>query len=237
MNSTVRKITISALMIALTVICLKVISIYPGFPFVRISFGPALIVFSSLYLGPVYGAVVGAGSDLLGAFVFPTGAYQPLFTLVYGLLGFLPWFLNWIFKRIKNQKFAGFAVYFAIICWFLASMALVWLYPKIDSLTYKIVYSSVGAGLLVAMLVGLHFISKKFAKKYPEYDNKFYRYVLICIVVEIVLMVFANSYVKSLTFEQPYFLVVEWMILISFIDIPLNSFVSYYLELLVSKIR
>ena len=237
MNSTVRKITISALLIAITVICLKVIAIYPGFPFVRISFGPALIIFSSLYLGPVYGLVVGAASDVLGAFLIPTGVYQPLITVVYGLLGVIPWVLNWLFKKINNQKFAGITVYFLVISWFLVSMAMVWFYPQIDNMTYKIVYSSVGLALAVGLLIGLHFISKYFEKKNPEYDNKFYRYALISVIVEIVLMVFGNSFAKSLVYEQPYMLIVEWMALISFIDIPLASFGSYYLDLLLSKIR
>ena len=237
MNKAVRKITISALLLALTVICLKVIAINPGFSFVRVSLGPALIIFSSLFLGPVYGGVVGAGSDLLGAFVFPTGEYQPLFTLVYGLLGVLPWFLNFILKRINNRKFTAIFFNFLLICWSIATVLTVWLYPQINEMNLKIIYSSVGVALAIGTIISLFFISKHFQNKFPEYDNKFYRYALICLICEIVLMVFGNSLVKSIHFSQPYMLMVEWMALISFINIPINSFGSYYLEILLSKIR
>ena len=237
MNGKVRKITLSALLIALTVICLKVISINPGYLFVRISLGPALVIFSSLYLGPIYGVIVGAGSDLLGAFVFPTGEYQPLFTLIYGLLGLLPWLLNYIFKKVNNRKFAGIFFNFALILWTIITILTVWLYPQIDNLNLKIIYSCVGVALAIGTAIAIFFISKYFKKKFPEYDNKFYRYALICLISEIVLMVFANSLVKSIHFDEPYMLMVEWMALISFINIPINSFGSYYLEVLVSKIK
>lgn len=237
MNNAVRKITISALLIALTVICLKVIAINPGFSFVRISFGPALIIFSSLYLGPVYGAVVGAGSDLLGAFVFPTGEYQPLFTLVYGVLGVLPWLLNFLFKKINNGKFAGIFFIFLVILWVIAAGLMVWLFPQISDLKIKIIFSCVGVILAVGMLVGIFFISNHFKTKFPEYDDKFYRYASICLICEIIVMVFGNSLVKSFHYDVPYMLVVEWMALISFINITINSFGSYYLEVLISKIN
>lgn len=237
MNKTVRKITISALLMALAVICLKVIAINPGYLFVRISLGPALIIFSSLYLGPLYGAIVGAGADVLGAFIFPTGEYQPLFTLIYGLLGVLPWFINYIFKMINNRKFAAISFNIALICWTIITVLTVWLYPQIDQLNLKIIYSCVGVALAIGTMIAIHFISKHFRTKFPDYDDKFYRYALICLVVEIVLMVFANSLVKSIHFEQPYMLMVEWMALISFINLPINTFGSYYLEVILSKIR
>lgn len=237
MNKTVRKITISALLIALTVICLKVIAINPGYSFVRISFGPALIIFASLYLGPIYGAIVGASSDVIGAFVFSTGVYQPLFTVIYGILGVLPWLLNFLFKHIKSRKFTAISFNFLLICWTIVSICLVWLYPQIDQQNLKIIYTSVGSVLAVGLMAGLYFISKHFRKKFPEYDDKFYRYALICLITEIVLMVFGNSFVKYIQYEQPYMLVVEWMAIISFINIPINVFGSYYLDILVSKIE
>ena len=237
MNGHVRKITLTALLIALTTICLKVIAVYPMPPFVRISLGPALVIFSSLYLGPFYGAIVGAGSDALGALIFPTGAYQPLFTVVYAVLGVLPWLLNFAFKKLNNKKIAGISAFFLLICWTIAVILTVWFYPQINDMTAKIVYSSVGGALALGMIVGTYFLSKHFDKKHSDCDNKFYRYVLISLISEITLMVFANSAVKAFTFEQPFMLMVEWMALISFINVPINAFGSYYLELLLSKLN
>lgn len=237
MNGTVRKITITAMLLALTVIFTKVLGINPGFWAVRISFGPALIILSSLYLGPVYGLIVGAGSDALGALIFPTGEYQPLFTLVYGLLGVLPWLFNFLFRKINKPKLSAIVFNVLLVVWLCAVVSLVWLFPQIDNLTMQIVYSCLAVVLTVGTSVGIFFINKYFKNKNMEYNNRFYRYALTCMLCEIIVMVFGNSLVKSFHFEQPYLLMIEWMGLVSFINIPLNSFGSYYLELLLQKIK
>ena len=58
----IQKICLSGLFIALTVILQKVIAInyIPVIPFVRVSMGgPALIIFSSVFFGPIYGMIIG----------------------------------------------------------------------------------------------------------------------------------------------------------------------------------
>ena len=86
--SVVQKITLAGLFMALTAVLQKVVAInYLAFaPFVRISFGgPALIIFSSILLGPIYGAFVGLGSDLLGYLIFDIRQFPlyPQITAIY----------------------------------------------------------------------------------------------------------------------------------------------------------
>ena len=88
----IQKICLSGLFMALIVILQKVVAInYLAFaPFVRVSFGgPALIIFASVLLGPVYGALIGAGSDLLGYLIFDPRMYPPYLqiTAIYTVLG------------------------------------------------------------------------------------------------------------------------------------------------------
>ena len=71
--SIIQKITLSGLFIALITILQKVIAInyIAVVPFVRISFGGcALLIFASVFLGPWYGLLIGAASDILGYFIF-----------------------------------------------------------------------------------------------------------------------------------------------------------------------
>ena len=108
-TSLIQKITLSGLLLALTIIFTRFLSIQniPVIPFVRISIGPALIILTSLLLGPICGLVVGAGSDILGIVLVPNAlgySINPLFTVVYGLLGLLPWFIYFLVKRIKNPQ-------------------------------------------------------------------------------------------------------------------------------------
>ena len=94
----IQKICLSGLFMAIAVILQKVVAInYLAFaPFVRVSVGvPALIMFSSILLGPVYGLFVGIASDFLGYFIFDASGYPPFLqiTAIYALLGFLSYFV------------------------------------------------------------------------------------------------------------------------------------------------
>ena len=105
----IQKICLTGLFIALSMILQKVIAVnyISAFPFIRLSFGgPALIIFSSILLGPVYGALVGAGSDLLGYIAFDIKAFPlyPQITAIYALLGFAAYFVFSFITSIKNRK-------------------------------------------------------------------------------------------------------------------------------------
>ena len=94
---------------AIVVILQKVVAInYLAFaPFVRVSVGgAALIMFASVLLGPVYGLLIGIGSDLLGYLIFDPRIYPPYLqiTAIYALLGFISYFVFSLVYSIKNTK-------------------------------------------------------------------------------------------------------------------------------------
>ena len=105
----IQKICLSGLIMAIVVILQKVVAInYLAFaPFVRVSLGgPALIMFASVLLGPVYGLLIGIGSDLLGYLIFDPRIYPPYLqiTAIYALLGFISYFVFSLVYSIKNTK-------------------------------------------------------------------------------------------------------------------------------------
>ena len=90
-KTTTEKIVVIAFMIALEVVLSKLISI--NISFLRIGFGFLPIIFLAILYGPVWAGIGYAIGDLLGAFIFPTGAFFPGFTvtafltgLIYGLV-------------------------------------------------------------------------------------------------------------------------------------------------------
>ncbi len=114
----VEKVTLAAMLLAVSVILgsiTKMISI-PHLSFISISFTPAIVVFASLVLGPIYGAVVGGLSDLIPALIMPTGAYNFLLTIVFVLLGILPWLLEKLTKKIRNFFPFTYVVIFLLLC-------------------------------------------------------------------------------------------------------------------------
>ncbi|HBE99039.1 MAG TPA: hypothetical protein DDW18_03285 [Firmicutes bacterium] len=124
--NSIEKITLAATLLAIAIVLgtiTKTIRI-PHLSFLSFSFTPAIVIFSSLCLGPLYGALVGGLSDLIPAFLYPTGAYNFLLTIVFVLLGIFPWLLEKLTKRIRSFFPFGYltcgllAILFALECYF-----------------------------------------------------------------------------------------------------------------------
>lgn len=83
----VKKIVFLALLIAIQIILERFLSI--STPIVRIGFGFLPIALAGILFGPVYAVVVGAVSDVMGFFLFPSGTYFPGFTISGALRGLI----------------------------------------------------------------------------------------------------------------------------------------------------
>jgi len=245
--SQVQKITLAALLLALTIILTRITPLqnFPLIPWVRISLGPALIIFASILLGPIYGAIVGAGSDILGIVLFPNAlgyGINPLFTLVYGLLGILPWLVFFLIKRAENEHISLICLGIASILVFLTLIYFIF-FSKVVAENYnfetyvKWIIVSIAFVLLVANIILLFFINRYFKKKYGEDIVLPYNIAFVCFISELVLMLFLNSLVKTVTFEVNYWVIFFAQAIVFFIDIPLNTFVVEGLLLLTKKIK
>lgn len=121
------KLTMLALLTALQVVLGNLTQI----PFVgkQFNFGFLPIAAAGALLGPVAAAIVGALGDLIGAHLFPAGAYFPGFTLtgaIVGLLYALP-----LYRRQPSWLRAAIAVLLGMIPnLFLNSLWLSMLYTK-----------------------------------------------------------------------------------------------------------
>ncbi len=74
-----------ALLVAMEVVLARFLSI--NTPIVRIGFGFVPIAICGMLYGPMMAGVAGAMSDIIGAVLFPTGAYFPGFTVSAALTG------------------------------------------------------------------------------------------------------------------------------------------------------
>ena len=82
-----RQLTVSALLIALDVVFSRVLAI--NTPLMKIGLGFAAVAVSAMLYGPAWAALTAALGDLIGALLFPTGAYFPGFTLTAALTGLI----------------------------------------------------------------------------------------------------------------------------------------------------
>lgn len=153
----IQKICLAGLFMALAVILQKVVAInyIPVLPFVRVSFcGPALIMFSSVLLGPVYGMLVGIASDLLGYLIFDPRTYPPFLqiTAIYAVLGFFSYFVFSLVRSIKSRKIMlGIEIVSLSAIW-VASSLFLFLNNQVE-LVFKIVVPIVSGLLFIGLIL------------------------------------------------------------------------------------
>lgn len=180
--SPTQKLTFAAMLLALAVISTfvaKSISLpfLSSFPFLRFSLTPAIIIYTSITLGPLYGMVVGAAADVIPAFGFSTGSYNFLITIVYGLFGILPWALEKLTKRFRSGLRKPYAFYGALALIFIAIALIFYLTDWLDSnfgssgVWAKPTILGVIFLLDVGMGVGLYFTNKYYQKRILEYPD------------------------------------------------------------------
>ena len=237
--TTIQKICLSGLFIALVVIFQKVLAInYLAFaPFVRISFGgPALIIFSSILLGPVYGALIGMASDLLGYLIFDPRMYPPYLqiTAIYTLLGFASYYIFSLVFSIKNRK--------ALMIIEITVLALIWAVTSafvifsnqitLFSSTYDVPLLS---KILIPSVLGIMFIGIViFSILYkPRDENPYLSPLHICFasfICDLFIIVLFGSIMKAWAFGFATFLaIIICQAMVMFVNVTLDTlFISTF---------
>ncbi len=241
------KICLAGLFIALVTILQKIIAInyIPIIPFLRISFGgPALIIFSSIFLGPLYGLLIGAASDIIGYFLLDPKmmGYLPQITAIYSVLGLLSYFIFATFKHVKNKKvilviegstFLGLLIFVTLYLFIRPNLQLYSTTYTLE-LWQKILIPSI----LLVLLSGLFVSSILFENKYQK-DKLVLSPLAIsfcCFIVEILVMVLFGTLMKGLAFGfQTYPMILICQIIVMFINIPLNTWLIILLLRLTNR--
>lgn len=242
--SVVQKICMAGLLTALATVCQKVFAInyIPVIPFLRISFGgPATIIFASIFLGPIYGMVVGAGSDLLGYLIFDpkTMGFFPQITLIYLVLGFVPYFIYNFLMTKKTSKVMMILKYVVIALLYLGVVLFLCLNNEIKLYGSKYEMTAL---IRICCLVGmavLTIISELFIllirrqNRLKHIDFNIDSLNLSLIIIEILVMVVFGTLMKGFAFGfGTYIAILLCQIVVMFVNIPLNLFlVSLFLQI------
>ncbi|MBR3293056.1 MAG: folate family ECF transporter S component [Oscillospiraceae bacterium] len=86
-HAALRQLTVSAMLIAIDVIFTRVWAI--NTPLMKIGLGFTAVALSAMLYGPLWAMLTAALGDLVGALLFPTGAYFPGFTVTAALTGLI----------------------------------------------------------------------------------------------------------------------------------------------------
>ena len=229
----IQKICLAGLFIALIVILQKVVAInYLAFaPFVRISFGgPALIIFASVLLGPIYGGLIGAASDLLGYLIFDPRMYPPYLqiTAIYTLLGVASYYVFSFVYSIKNRKALSIIEIAVLTAIWLAVSLYVILSKQITlfSSTYDV---PVLSKVLIPSILGVMFLGViLFSHLYkPKEENSFMSPMQICFasfICDLFIIVIFGSIMKAWAFGFATFLaIILCQAMVMFVNIVLDT--------------
>ena len=239
----VQKIALAGIFIVLIALFQKVFAVnyIPVLPFVRISFGgPALIIFASILLGPWFGLLVGAASDIIGFYIFDPKLMgtAPFFqiTFIYALLGFGSYFIYKLFNYVKNEK-----LMFGIeLGTFIALLIGLTLFVSLDydvplEVWERVLIPTVSFTLLGLTLFVQLFVSYKFKQK--GITINLFNVGFACFVIEMLIMVAFGVAMKTWAFSSSSFLIILIsQIIVAFFNIPLNTFLVSYIMYLSNRL-
>ncbi|HKL73249.1 MAG TPA: ECF transporter S component [Candidatus Onthovivens sp.] len=231
--SLLHKISYGALFMALTIILSRFFALpyFFGLPFLKVSLAPSVVIFSSFYLGPVFGAIVGFGSDLLGSLMFPQGGpYLPLYGIPATLAGLLPVL---IYKVLKMSKIDNKLPISTGVILLALDIFVVLFMSLNDSINYngreyvfhdwiKISVITCFIALSIIFFIGL-FLIKKYFKNGKV--NKLYNIFAIAGAIYIMDFVFKipiSSAIGAFHFSYEFFIIFGVKILTGFISILIH---------------
>ncbi len=213
------KISYSALFIAIGIILSRFVSLPSlfGLPFLKVSLNPSIVMFSSFYLGPLWGFLVGTFCDVFGALLVPQGgAFNPLFTIPASLTGLMPYLIYKVFNNKYEKKYP-----ISLICILFLISTFITIYFSLnnsihsesgkkeyvieDWLRYLMIFGSFG--LSIIYVVGVVLIKSKFK---TAKINKYYNIYTIATAVFLTYFVFkipVSSLIKSFVLNYHFWFV------------------------------
>jgi len=209
------RITISALFIAISIILTRFFVFPYGPTYFRLTLGNVPIILGGILMGPLYGAIIGFGADIIGATLFPSANFL-VFPMISSILyGAIPGLFFMLLRKYKQKNkfplvypvitalYLGAALYFVFqssltnpfdrqVSWTLTPLV------KIISLVISLVFVS---GLLQV----IYFTDKKLKFK-DNYQNFLPSdFALTIIVTELLVDVLYTPIWKTFFFSLPYF--------------------------------
>lgn len=232
----VTSITLSGLFIALSVILQRFLVIPFGMPSLyRLSLGNVPIIMASLFLGPIYGGIVGAASDLLGATIFPVGSLLIWPIISSTLYGVLPWLILKLIVMInKKVKFPLLYPFLGIM--FIILELFIFLNDSVrhpfnktlDPLQFttgvRIGFTAVMIVFIIGLVLIFHFLEKRYKNVVESrYTGAPSQLALAVFLMAIIVDVLYSSWWKMDAFGSDFIVSVFFHTAIMFILLPFQT--------------
>lgn len=169
--SKIKKIVLSAMLLAILIILSRFISIETQFLVISFSFIP--IMMSAIWLGPKYSMIISLLGDLIGAILFPFGQYFPGFTISAAISGLIYGIFLYNNKEKSDKKFTLMLIISSILVLGIVNILInsFWLhilYGKayLVIISTRVIAQVVMLPIQVITIYTLNKFTKPFIKKY-----------------------------------------------------------------------
>jgi ECF transporter S component (folate family) len=242
-TNTVRNLTTTALLVALSIILSRMLSIYL-IPSLKLSLAGVPLIMIGLYFGPFYGFIGGAISDIIGFAINPAGGgFIPGLTLSTAAVGFVPGLIYYYFKKTKTQRNYS-KLNAGIILLLILGISFVFTYTNV--LTYEVgqlYFRGEEANLLGILFIGVIMIYTIIPLALNKWVNKTQglfsldKIVFTVSITYIIAHIGMNAYFISQAFGSPYEVALALRVIMNFFNIPLHALMVYFLTIALKKAR
>jgi riboflavin transporter len=215
--SVTRKITLASLLTALAIVLTRFVSIIiplGGYPSLSIDLGSVPIILSGIFLGPIFGGIVGFSSDIIGFFINGRGGvFHFGFTLNAILSGVIP---GLVFVFLKNKNLNYIKIITISILYILATYYFL-IIRSADSALTKIISNS----LLFIITTSIIYADYKI-------KNKQLKLVIFAVmVVEIFVYIALTPIWLYQLYELPYLISVLSRVFRAILLVPIKTTIIY----------
>jgi ECF transporter S component (folate family) len=171
--SKLKKVILSAMLLALLIVLSRFLSV--NLFFIKISFGFVATMLCAIWLGPVYSTIVAGLGDLIGAYLYPFGAYFPGYTLSAILAGFI--YGLFLYKKTSNKYTDRQFIVRLIVCTTIINLLIngglntLWLYMTLSDTSKIIIPIRIAKQLIFIpiQVIMIFLLEKKLRKTTDEY--------------------------------------------------------------------
>ena len=170
--SKLKKLTITAMLVAIQIVLSRFLYIYTPGNLDRLSFGFVPAVLISYLLGPVYGGLSAVVADVLGMLLNSAGlAFNPIFTIIAGLKGVVFGLL--LYKKELTLKRITLTFVLTTIC-FELGLTPIALMVYYGSAFKAVVIAKIPVQIFfcVVKIASIYLISKPLLKALDKYSEK-----------------------------------------------------------------
>ncbi len=232
----IASLTFSGFLIAMSIILQRFFVIPFGMPSLyRISLGSLPIIMASLFLGPIYGGIVGAASDLIGASLFPVAVLLPWPVISATLYGILPWLFLRLIKHLNRRikvpllyPFLG-VVFITLVTYVLIKDDIRHPFDKTQppimfTPLFRVIFTAVLVVLFAFIIVVTIYLEKRYKDKHAvEYVGTPTSLAFAILLTAFIVDVLYTSFWKMYAYGPDFFVSVFFHTAIMFILFPIQT--------------